>query len=409
VGCGEILKPMGWVGARWGAAAIVGACVGAPSAALAEECPPPIDDHHHSHPRTPAYWEPVTTSCIAAPPEPTCIVRVDRSIDPVLHLDYAIPYEDVCPFPEEVPDSRRHEFFAFCRDRHAKAYLPDWIRWNDLAVTAQYFDIDPGSVSDDDVLESASDWQDCWTPLDAIGRRPITCESVVAGIDWDTSLLPIGAYVVDGFTWEPPYNIWSRRPGVVKVHDGDPDAAGPAVAVMTRDAIVYRDEPFLLEGCIDAAGGSTFSVYWALANTQDPVEVWMPLVTYRPVEGEAFAIELVPPPAMAGESGVLRVDVTDPAGLRSSGFLHGDWIVVNADTPTTPPDVDETESTSSAGASTGEPISGSGEQPEPEVDAPADGCGCPSSRPRWASWLLLLVAPVVRRRQGSTSVVHTAR
>ena len=40
---------------------------------------------------------------------------VDRTVDAKLVLNYTIPYEDTEGTSDEVADSRRHQFLAFCR------------------------------------------------------------------------------------------------------------------------------------------------------------------------------------------------------------------------------------------------------------------------------------------------------
>ena len=60
-----------------------------------------------------------------------CLTRVDRSVDPVVHLEYTIPLVDVCLTEDEPADSRTHQFVTFCRD--ALPYtIPPWISWADV-------------------------------------------------------------------------------------------------------------------------------------------------------------------------------------------------------------------------------------------------------------------------------------
>ncbi len=81
--------------------------------------------------------------------------------------------------------------------------------------------IEPAPIGDEDVLETNSVYKDCFvriTPDDA--RRPITFAEAMQPVVWDTAGLAAGAWRIDGYTWEPELNRWSRRPGVVHVVDG---------------------------------------------------------------------------------------------------------------------------------------------------------------------------------------------
>ena len=70
-----------------------------------------------THPRTPVLWEPA----------PECLTIVDRTVDAKLTFNYTIPYEDTEPTADEVDDSRRHQFLAFCHGHSRQEPLPVWI------------------------------------------------------------------------------------------------------------------------------------------------------------------------------------------------------------------------------------------------------------------------------------------
>jgi hypothetical protein len=138
---------------------------------------------------------------------------------------------------------------------------------------------------------------------------------------WDTSGLAPGAYVVAGYTWEPVFNIWSQRGGVVKVID-DPDRSktGPALAISNGEEIKYPDEVLTVVGCVDAMDGSTLTGYWARTDddTNDVLE-WMPFAADTPVEGDSFALPFMPPRGLGG-----RADRDEGRGRRSDGSpVHG--------------------------------------------------------------------------------------
>src|SRR5688572_6975345 len=63
-----------------------------------------------------------------------CMTLVDRSQDALVHLAYDVPNEDVGVTPDEVEDSRTHQFFATCRTAVPLDILPSWITPTDVAA-----------------------------------------------------------------------------------------------------------------------------------------------------------------------------------------------------------------------------------------------------------------------------------
>jgi hypothetical protein len=362
-------------------------------------------------PRTPVLWEDVP-----------CLERVDRSDDPVLHLPYAIPNEDTDLTEDEVEDSRTHQFFAFCRRQHPLEHPPNWISWADVdaAVAAGMLesadDVDPETV-----LESSTVWAGCWSRITADDeRRPIVQSMADQGIDWDTTGLEPGGYTIYGYTYHPPLNPWHIRPGVVKVHDGDPDAAGPTAATFLRDdpdVLVYNGGTVSIEGCVDSATPATVSGYYALAQSGEPG--WVPFVEGQPIDGDTFLIELVAAADMAGTSSMIRIDVEDPAVRKQTTYMDEIVIVLEGTDPNScedsggfiaGPECDD-EGGASTGADDDDSTSGSatdgvGDATDTQDDSPeqageAGGCGCtaPAGMPgASALWVLGLLAV----RRGST-------
>ena len=74
-----------------------------------------------THPRTPVLWT-----------DAQCLTIIDRSQDPIYPLSYAVPFEDIMVTADEVADSRTHQFFTYCRDRHLEDILPSWITQADV-------------------------------------------------------------------------------------------------------------------------------------------------------------------------------------------------------------------------------------------------------------------------------------
>jgi hypothetical protein len=344
-------------------------------------------------PRTPVLWE--------APP---CKQRVDRSVDAVLHLPYAIPHEDTNVLDHEVENSRTHQFFAVCRPKDPRLRLPPWITWADVDMARQANLILPDDTVDpEEVLESSA-WTGCWTRItEDADRRPITYAMADEGVDWDTAAVEPGAHTVYGYTYHPRFNLWSLRPGVVKVHDGDPDAAGPAAAITTQETVMTAGDAVTIEGCLDTPVGSTLSVDHADASTPgDPS--WTRFVKDQPVEGEEFSVELVAPETLAGTTSMIRVEVRDGVGRTYTAYMEGFVIVLeHAPASCGETDASECESTSTGDdaadetsiGSTGDatpPTSGP-DAPIPKQDDDRGGCTCraaPEPSVAYLLWLLLL-------------------
>ncbi len=276
------------------------------------------------HPRTPVLW--VWSDEVVEPggtPQPTgtgtvpCITTVDRSIDPVLRLDYRIPYEDANTTSDEVDDSRRHQFLALrstgrrvgdstpfeCPIVHPQAPPLSWLNGADLRAAAQkrllgpvgpdHKTPDPAAaccgVLPDEVLELNPAWAGCWARITQnTERRPITFAAAAQPVRWDTTHVAAGIYLVYGYTWEPLFNMWRRRPGVVKVVDGpDPADSAPALSVSVTpnavggtDPIFFPDEMATFDLCVDAMDGSQVTLSYALTDMDDE---WVEVLADEPV------------------------------------------------------------------------------------------------------------------------------
>jgi hypothetical protein len=268
------------------------------------------------HPRTPVKWEPA----------PACMTIVDRTIDPKLTFSYTIPYEDLRPADstDEVEDSRRHQFIGFCADHSPQQPLPEWLSMADVDVAVQLGIIDAGEVKPDNMLETNPEWKDCFTRITADDeRRLITFAEAMKPVVWDTTGLPVGAYIISGYTWEPVFNIWSDRPGVVKiVDDPDPAANPPALVITNTDEIKYPGEMITLVGCLDAMDGSTVTGYWAATadDTPDVLE-WASFAADTPVSGDAFEVPFLPPEATHGQSIAIKLEIVDPMDRKYTAHM----------------------------------------------------------------------------------------
>lgn len=268
------------------------------------------------HPRTPVKWE----------PEPACMTIVDRTVEAKLQLTYTIPYEDLRPeeTSDEVDDSRRHQFIAFCAGHSPQEPLPVWLSAADVTAAEAVGIVKLADLEPDAILETSPMWKDCFTRITADDeRRLITFAAAKEPVVWDTTGLAPGAYIVSGYTWEPVFNIWTQRQGVVKVvDDPDPSKSGPALAITNRDEIKYSDEVLDVVGCVDAMDGSTVTGYWARTNddTLDVLE-WMPFAADTPVEGDSFSLPFMPPAESVGEQIAMKVEIVDPMDRRYTAHM----------------------------------------------------------------------------------------
>lgn len=281
-----------------------------------------------THPRTPVLWE-----------NTECMQTHDRSADPVYQLVYDIPNEDTEVTIDEVDDSRRHQFFALCRQENSQVHLPRWITQEDVDAAAAKNLIDPLAVGDEEIFETATYWEGCWHRInDDVDRRPITNAMASQPVPWDTTGIDEGTYVIWGYTWEPAFNIWVQRQGaIVKVHDGgDPRDIGPGAAITTPEQNIYKNDVVDLEGCVDAREGSTMTAYYATtegASDPDWEPAWTPFAEDVAVEGDSFSIEFAPPEEVAGGAVLIHVRVTDDEDRQYEAHMRDLIHVLPGDNP----------------------------------------------------------------------------
>jgi hypothetical protein len=272
-------------------------------------------------PRTPATF-----------PGAACLTVHDRSVEPIFTFGYKIPYEDTRLTADEVAESRTHQFLALCRGHHPQAPLPLWISEADVLDAASKGHVVPGDVEPNDILELAEQWKGCFVRITPDQpRRPITFEAASEPVLWDTSGLPAGPYYIFGYTWHPYYNMWSPWRGVVKLIDGDPDAAPPALAITNFDENIYPDQSATIVGCVDAVDGATITASWSFTDAI----AWKPFAVDVPVDGDQFAVDFAPPPETVGVSVMIRVDVTDPMDRTSTAYMADLVTVIEVDTGST--------------------------------------------------------------------------
>ncbi|MCX4246404.1 hypothetical protein [Paraliomyxa miuraensis] len=258
-------------------------------------------------PRTPAKFASVPCMQTIAPGD-------------VLHIDYSVDYDDIELTPDELPDSRKHQWFAFSKQLYDFGF-PIWINQSDYDRAEQNGDITV-MFGPEDILDTSAVWPAGTsvriTPDDP--RLPITMEQAAMGIDWDTTGVGPGTWLVAAYTWEPENNLWSPRFGAVRIEDpADPEAGGPTVFLPFDDGLfVLRGEPLALSACVEAPGGSTFTASWATVDGVNEPQ-WVPFIEDEPVASGDLSVEFVPP-AEAGTAVKVRIEVTDPAGRSYVAF-----------------------------------------------------------------------------------------
>ncbi|MCA9699021.1 MAG: hypothetical protein KC431_15965, partial [Myxococcales bacterium] len=233
-------------------------------------------------------------------------------------LHYAIPKEDTALTDSEPADGRRHQFLGFCRDHYYEDVAPQWISEADLNVA---LDLGLGDISlvdlEHDVLDNALRWQDCFVRITADdARRPISFAAAAEPVAWDTTALPAGTYVVEAYTWDPWFNLWTEHPGVFRlVDDPDPAANPPAAALIFDEQVVSVGDEATIGGCVEAMPGSTMTLSWALGGTgAEPI--WQVHAADVPVESGALQLSLPGPAEAVGRYLLVAVEVVDPLGRR---------------------------------------------------------------------------------------------
>ena len=351
-----------------------------------------------------------------------CLTVVDRD-SPNLHVDFSIPFEDAELTADELSDSRTLQFFALCRDQHPELdALPNWVAQDDVdrSLMAEIIEDAP---ADADVLDLSNDWADCaWrlNPDDA--RIPITCQATDGALDFDTSSLEPGSYVVRGYTFEPALNVWVARRGVVQVRDGD--AAMPVAALMSPprdDWTAYEEDGFDIVGCMAGPEGTTVRVQWASLIALD----WHLLEV---VDTPDFEIHFDFPPEAVNQPVIFRAIAEAPGGETWTGYAPGTLLVLPGDgdtnDPDPPPGIDycdhypdpdpdpDPDTTSSGGedessaagsdtTATTTGIPGATETDAPSAAANPSGCGCRTTTGPPVLLLLLLGAARRRRNAGN--------
>ncbi len=362
-----------------------------------------------------------------------CVTLVDRSERATVNIPYGVPYEDTDVTVDELEDSRTFQFFALCRQHHTQASLPMWISWSDV-MRATAIDLAPDDLTDDDVLETASAWEGCFVALNANDDRfPITRARAARGVDWDTTGMAAGPYMIAGYTWEPIKNLWTERPGMVVVHDGGgPASVAPGISITTQIGQAFATQTVLIEGCVTGDESTRLTGYWASlkgVEQSDWAPQWVTFAQNVVPDGQTVALPFEIPMSAVGGNIMVRVDAEDSQGRRTEGYLKtyivgligeapshcsdGSFVVVPGCVQTS--DGTGTSGDASTGATDGS-IETAGDVSSGEVPTPSDstgphqdsdgksgGCSFGNvSGSRWTLWILAGWVATRRKRYSST-------
>lgn len=252
--------------------------------------------------------------------ESECLSMVDRSAGTdAISFDYEIlaesPMQGEQKGPEEAEESRTIQFIAFCEDP-----------WYPSASRVYAADDGAAGLPPSAVLETSGA---CWTEItDAAGRRPMLFEANEEPVIWDIAAVPPGAYTIWSFSLAPPFFVWVRRQSsVVKIHDGDPDAVGPALAITSGEMVLSVGDLADVEGCIDAMPGTTLRGEFKGSADED----WTVFVDDVEAAGSTFALSFAPPGSMGSID--VRVVATDALGRSFTAYAPYAVLVIDAETP----------------------------------------------------------------------------
>ncbi len=344
------------------------------------------------HPRTPVVW-----------PATDCIQTVEREVSPSFEFAYSIPREDTYLSADELSDSRTHQFIAFCRQWPAGTSPPNYITVADLQrALDNESELDQSLLDNPEAtLETSEEWAGCWTRITADDeRRPITFEAAAEPVVWDTTEIEAGTWVIAGYTWEPPRNLWVRAPWVVRVlDDADAGDADPALALGFTPQTLDGGDSLTIPACVDASADATLRIDWT--TTKDDPPDWR--------EGETIAfggvatteVDFVPPLEAWGQQLRIRARVEQGDGRTYDAHTHS-VVIVFAEPGGSDSDEDEGSESESGETDGSDPTSDTG----PGLDEGSDagdqpsGCDCDATPERGtlpAFVLLALLIPLRRR------------
>ncbi len=332
-----------------------------------------------------------------------CMVVVDRGVDSSVHINYSIAGEELDKTDDEVSDGRTHQFLALAQQ---PLTLPLWLSAADVAAASAVGLVDPDKLTPEDVLETHPDWAPgSWsriTPDDA--RLPIRFDVAAAGVEWDLESVAPGVYLIDGYTWDPVFNLHSVRWSAIKIIDGDDDDANTPAALLERgDETLYafEGETLALPGCVDALPGTTARADWALVRYAEPPS-WQEFLPETPVSAGPYTLEFTPPIGIGSDNVYVRLQLHDPLGRVYTAYAPTPIAVLEQLEGATAGDDSDSDS--------GDVSTGGSDGDDGETDDASEpgerGCACTATRenPRRGRllWSLTVLAALGRRRRDAS-------
>ncbi len=291
-------------------------------------------------------WAPAPVAHAAdanRPPTPAvfldtpCLAVVDRSVDPIFHIEYDVPKDDVDVASTEVEDGRTLQFFAFSNQFLGDP--PNWITQADVdaAAVAEASQAESVNIPTAAILENNPNWpSDHWLRITADDARvPITADQAALGMDWDTSDVPAGTYVIWAYTWDPARNLWSMRPGAVRVVDRADDGLIHTPTLFftpqVTQIVPLGADTFTLDACAAAPPGSSVKLEYGIVNGVAEPE-WIAALCAEPMADGNLTFEFPIPRGFDMLNFHVRGTITPPdreAYVALSGNLeilggHGD-------------------------------------------------------------------------------------
>ncbi|EDM73594.1 hypothetical protein PPSIR1_12408, partial [Plesiocystis pacifica SIR-1] len=314
-------------------------------------------------------------------------------------------------------------FLALCRQYPFGHPPPPYVSVADLerAITVGE---DPALLDDPEAtLETSAEWAGCWariTPDDA--RRPITFEAAEAPVVWDLDGLSPGTWMIAGYTWEPPINLWSRAPWVVRVVDqpvaeADPASLQVAATFDPIPEVLNLGDAAPLSGCLDAPPGTTAEFQarrskfedspgwtsWASAEVDQEGALAWPSFS-APAELEGYPLVLRVRFDGPGEAGHTDYVADAPNGMIAFGQGAGDGGDEESDDEASGDDAGDEESDDEASGDDagdeGPTDADTGTSEGPGGDDAAASCACRSGpeHPLPATLLPLAALALLPRR-----------
>ena len=263
--------------------------------------------------------------------EAPCITVVDRSVTPIVEVEY-----DYDPIDLEVAyagQTLRLIAVSEPLQRFPKwATVADWELARDTFADApECLSLDPPDPSD--VLELAPDWEGKhWFLTEQV---PTTQEQASLGFQIDTSVLPEGNYFVYAYAFVGLFNEYFRIPTVWKVMDSEASAEAlpPTVSIEFQplDSDFYLPgQQYSLAGCSHGGTGTVVDLTWTSEDYQTGASAGSGSIARCLPGNEEFSVPFILPQETALSTVTISGLASDAEGRSSSAAPF--WFLVGPET-----------------------------------------------------------------------------